>query len=99
MFLIVSDDLATLERLLKDFNDWKRLGLFLGIKKTSLDRIAKDKQADTVDCRCEMLFYWLRGSKDDMASNVECTFDALIKALQEIGNQETIDEIESFLSK
>ena len=83
---------------MKDVNDWRGLGLFLGIKKTSLDRIDIDKQG-TKDRRREMLYYWLRGSRDDMASNAERTFDALIKALKDMGDQETIDGIESFLSK
>ncbi|XP_019850372.1 PREDICTED: uncharacterized protein LOC109581054 isoform X2 [Amphimedon queenslandica] len=96
--ILRSDDLATLERLLKDVNDWEGLGLFLGIKKTSINRIGRDKKG-VRDCRREMLFCWLSGSRDDMSSNVERTFNALIKALKDIENQEAIDGIESFLSK
>ena len=95
-FLVI-DDLAILMKLLKDINDWEILGLHLGIKKTSLDRIGKDKQDTKTRC-CETIFYWLKHSRDDIAQEVTPTFSSLIAILKDLGHEETVESIECYLS-
>ena len=41
-------------------NDWKEVGLELGIEKYVLDRIDRDCRGLINDCKREMFDYWLR---------------------------------------
>ena len=52
--------LASVLSALEDFNDWMNLGLNLGIKQPTLNRIDKQERGDINDCKREMLSAWLR---------------------------------------
>ena len=47
-------------------NDWKDVGLELGVEKHVLDRIDKDFRGQINDCKREMFSYWL---EDDLQAS------------------------------
>uniref|UniRef100_A0A1X7TPX7 Death domain-containing protein n=2 Tax=Amphimedon queenslandica TaxID=400682 RepID=A0A1X7TPX7_AMPQE len=53
------DDLDDVFEKLDDLNEWKKLGLKLGLKYPTLERIEKDKRVID-DCKMEMLACWLK---------------------------------------
>ena len=52
------DDLQDILELLVDVSRWLPLGLALGLKKPTLDKIEQDKK-DIENCKIEMLTQWL----------------------------------------
>lgn len=91
---IGTDDLIFLCKLLKHFNDWSNLGLNLGIKKTTLDRIQLENP-DIKSRRHEMLFCWLQGQSDDIAQKITPSLANLIDILKEIDDIETAEQIKA----
>lgn len=56
------NDLQIVLEALVDVNKkWKKLGLALGLKKPTIERIKADYGNDTEECKEEMLTLWLRG--------------------------------------
>ena len=63
-----------------DVNDWKRLGLALGLKEPTLEGL-RGKQ----DAKMEMLNLWLK----QVGKDCNPSWDSLVKALRE----RTVDEV------
>ena len=53
------DDLVDVFEKLEDLNEWKKLGLKLGLKYPTLEKIERDRQR-VDDCKMEMLACWLK---------------------------------------
>ena len=56
---------------------WKKLGLALGLKKPSIEKIKADYGNDTEECKEEMLTLWLRG-----VDGCSPSWNALVDALR-----------------
>lgn len=80
---------------LANFNDWKELGLALGLYMPTLEKI-EQKQGSNVDrCKMDMLHSWLK--KDDKVERKGGpTWRQLISALEKI-NKALADEISQSL--
>uniref|UniRef100_A0A1X7TC69 Death domain-containing protein n=2 Tax=Amphimedon queenslandica TaxID=400682 RepID=A0A1X7TC69_AMPQE len=89
------DDLdAVLELLSNSFNQWKTLGLKLGISYVTLDNIQSEEKK--VQGRLmEMLATWLR-KKDKV---VNTTWSQLIDSLRKIGENALAEKIEAKITK
>ena len=57
---IDNEDLVNILGKLKDFNEWELLGLELGIKQATLNRIKNDERGNINTCKRLMLVEWLR---------------------------------------
>lgn len=67
---------------LSDLVDWKCLGLNLGLKYPTLERIERDKKS-TSDCIIAMLACWLK-KQDNVESKNGPSWKQLITALQKV---------------
>ena len=88
------DDLADVKRFLKDFVEWKSLGLELGLLYPTLKKIKKEQHGDINDCIMEMLAAWLQ-QQDNVAGKGVPSWSILKKALMNIGENELADTITS----
>ena len=91
------DDLADVMDLLCDLVKWKQLGLQLGLRNPTLDKIEVDKTG--VDNQSmEMLACWLR-KQDRVESKGGPTWKQLISALRKVKECEIADKIIEELKK
>jgi hypothetical protein len=93
------NDLDLVDKTLNDFNEWERLGISLGIKKSTLDRIRIDRRY-VAQCRLEMISCWLKGNADDFTNDgthVHQSFQTLIDNLLEINDKQTAEEVQRYL--
>ena len=74
--------------VLHDLNDWKMLGLQLGLPISTLIAIEKDTGGQIDDCKMKMLALWLRG-----ATFAPPSWQVLQDALRKIGETELSDKI------
>ena len=81
------DDLACVNKFLKNVVDWQPLGLELGLLYPTLKRIKKEQQGDINDCKMEMLEAWLQ-QQDNVCKTGVPSWSVLRKALRSIGENE-----------
>ena len=62
-------------------NDWKDVGLELGVEEYELDRIDRDCRGLTNDCKREMFHYWL---EDDLQASWEKVGGAVKRARKRV---------------
>ena len=61
--------------------NWKFLGLLLGLRKSHLDEIERDRQYAR-DCRMEMLDIWLKGNPDNPETQLDDALKELCQGLK-----------------
>lgn len=84
--IIVDVDLKTLQDVLKEcLADWCNFGLMLGVSKKDLDII--DDRDPLSQHLLNTLDYWL--------NNCDCSWEALIEAVRNIGNEKLARQLES----
>ena len=64
-----------------DVVNWKKLGLALGLRPVTLERIAVDESGRVEDCLREMLLAWLRCQDNSRVAE----WRELLRALKECG--------------
>ena len=82
-----NEHLVIVFRELDELTDWKRLGLQLGLKYSTLTEIQAN-EPDTHHCKMAILHLWLN-LRDNVKENGGATKAALVKALYKI-NENTI---------
>ena len=80
--------------VIRDLNDWKDLGLQLGLLYPTLKRIDLEQRGIINSCLIEMLSAWLQ-QQDDVPQKGVPTWSVLRAALQSMGEHETADRIPS----
>ena len=82
-----------LEAVIRDLNDWKDLGLQLGLLYPNTDRgLRPIDEANLVQCRIDMLSAWLQ-QQDNVPQKGVPSWSVLRAALQSMGEHETADRI------
>ena len=83
------DDLAEIIMALKNFDNWLPLGLQLGLRYETLEKIEKEQRGLIDECKRKMLVAWLQ-EQDNVAN--PCCAD-LKAALKNIGQNRVASEI------
>ena len=83
------NDMRDVLAVIRDFNNWKELGLQLGLLYPSLTDIETYRQRKPDECRIDMLSAWLQG-QDNVGVP---SWNVLRAALQSMGEHETADRI------
>ena len=78
--------------LIRDLNDWKDLGLQLGLLYPTLTDIEIHRHYRPRDCRIDMLSAWLQ-QQDNVSQRGVPSWSVLRAALQSMGEHETADRI------
>ena len=86
------DDLFKVKTTLKDVVDWTDLGLALGIRFPTLQKIDDEKRGKVNSCMREMLAAWLQ-KKDNVNQVGPPSWSVLQTALKKIGENELADRI------
>ena len=84
--------------LLRDYNNWKELGLLLGLKWSTLERIEFQKYQRINECKMDMLASWLK-QQDNVSSKNGPTYQQLIESLSKLGENSLVCEIERHSKK
>ena len=90
------DDLANIQNKLYAVTaEWYNLGLQLGLRASTLDRIEAKYNSDPSRCFCQVLKEWLKGV------NPLPTWQAVVNALKSptVGQYEVAEQIETELPK
>ena len=75
-----------------DLNDWKDLGLELGLLYTTLTDIETYRHCKPKECRMDMLSAWLQ-QQDNVIKKGVPSWSVLRAALKQMGEHETADRI------
>uniref|UniRef100_A0A1X7SRT1 Death domain-containing protein n=1 Tax=Amphimedon queenslandica TaxID=400682 RepID=A0A1X7SRT1_AMPQE len=75
--------------------DYHKLGLSLGLSPDTLDDIEKKDKGNARLCLIECLRAWLE-QKDNVKSKGVPTYETLIQALREIGQNDVADGLERY---
>ena len=75
-----------------DLTDWKRLGLQLGLRHSTLTKIRSDQRDQTDDCKMEMLAMWLK-QEDNVTQKGVPSWSVLVDALRRMGENKRADKI------
>ena len=86
------NDMRDVLAVIRDFNNWKELGLQLGLLYPSLTDIETYRQRKPDECRIDMLSAWLQ-QRDNVTHNGVPSWSVLRAALKQIGEHETADRI------
>ena len=78
--------------VIQDLNDWKVLGLQLGLLYPTLERIDLEQRGKIAACKVHMLSAWLQ-QQDDVSKRGVPTWNVLIAALQRMGEHELANRI------
>ena len=81
------NDLLTVKMFLKDLVDWQSLGLALGLRYPTLEKIENDHPNKTDKCKMKMLAAWLQ-QQDNVPQNGDPSWSVLQAALRRIGENE-----------
>lgn len=89
MFFTLSaiNDLGDALAKLHGFNDWKELGLQLGLFYHTLERIDLEQRGRINDCKISMLSAWLQ-HQDDVSKKGVPSWNMLKVALKKIGHND-----------
>ena len=88
------NDLCDVLAVIRDLNDWKDLGLQLGLLHRRLEKIDLEHQGEVEMCKLEMLSAWLQ-QQDNVSQKGVPSWSVLRAALQSMGEHETADRIHS----
>ena len=80
--------------VIRDLNDWKDLGLQLGLLYSTLKRINLEQHGIINNCIMEMLSAWLQ-QQDNVTQKGVPSWSVLRAALKLMGEHETADRIHS----
>ena len=80
--------------MIHDLNDWKELGLQLGLLYPTLERIDREQRGRISGCKIDMLTAWLE-QQDNVSQRGVPSWSVLRGALQRIGEHELADRIVS----
>ena len=78
--------------VIRDLNDWKDLGLQLGLLYPTLTDIETHRHYKPSECRIDMLSAWLQ-QQDNVPQKGVPSWSVLRAALQSMGEHETADRI------
>ena len=78
--------------VIHDLNDWKELGLQLGILYPSLERIDREQRGRISGCKIDMLSAWLQ-QQDNVSQRGVPSWSLLRAALIRIGENEIANRI------
>ena len=78
--------------VIRDINNWKELGLHLGLLYPSLERIDLEHRGRITFCIMGMLYAWLQ-QQDNVLQKGIPSWCVLRDALKSMGEQETADRI------
>ena len=78
--------------MIRDLNDWKDLGLQLGLLFSTLTDIETYRRGKPSECRIDMLSAWLQ-QQDNVPQKGVPSWSVLRAALQSMGEHETADRI------
>ena len=85
-------DLAQIKMFLKNVNNWRSLGLQLGLLQPTLERIEEDQHGLNDKCKTEMLTAWLKRKDNVAVIGVPCC-PVLKAALEKIDENQVASEI------
>ena len=89
---IGTGDLVDALAVIRDINNWKELGLQLGLLYPSLERIDFQQRGRIAFCIMDMLFAWLQ-QQDNVPLKGLPSWSVLRAALKQMGEHETADRI------
>ena len=94
LFVLITavNDLCDVLTVIRDFNDWKELGLQLGLLYSSLSDIETFRHYKPSECRIDMLSVWLLQG-DNVPEKGVPSWSVLREALKRMGEHETADRI------
>ena len=75
-----------------DLNDWMTLGLKIGLRYPTLQRIAEEQRENISKCKLKMMVAWLQ-QQDNVTQNGVPSWSVLRAALKRMGEHETADRI------
>ena len=78
--------------VIRDLNDWKELGLQLGLLYPSLERIDREQRGRISGCKIDMLSAWLQ-QQDNILQTGLPSWTVLRAALIRIGENEIANRI------
>ena len=78
--------------VINDLNNWKQLGLQLGLLYPTLKRIDLEQRGIITSCKIEMLSAWLQ-RQDNVSQKGVPSWSVLRAGLQRMGEHETADRI------
>ena len=90
--LTAVNDLCDVLAVIRDLNDWKDLGLQLGLLYPTLTDIETYRQGKPSECRIDMLSAWLQ-RQDNVSLKGVPSWSVLRDALKQMGEHETADRI------
>ena len=88
------NNLCDVLAVIRDLNDWKDLGLQLGILYPTLIDIETYRRGKSSECRIDMLSAWLQ-QQDNVSQRGAPSWSVLRAALQSMREHETADRIHS----
>ena len=80
--------------VIRDLNDWKDLGLQLGLLYSTLTDIENHRRGKPSEYKIDMLSAWLQ-QQDNVSLRGVPSWSVLRAALQSMGEHETADRIHS----
>ena len=86
------NDLCDVLAVIHDLNDWKELGLQLGLLYPSLERIDREQRGRISGCKIDMLSAWLE-QQDNVSQRGVPSWTVLRAALEMIGENEIANRI------
>ena len=78
--------------VIRDLNDWKELGLQLGLLYPSLQRIDREQRGRISACKIDMLSAWLQ-QQDNVSQRGVPSWSLLRAALISVGENEIANRI------
>ena len=92
LLITAENDLCDVLAVIRDLNDWKDLGLQLGLLYLTLIDIETYRRGRLDDCRIDMLSAWLQ-QQDNVPQKGVPSWNVLRAALQIMGEHWTADKI------
>ena len=92
VLITAENDLCDVLAVIRDLNDWKDLGLQLGLVYPTMKRIDIEQRGIINSCKIDMLSAWLQ-RQDHVPQKGVPSWSVLRAALQSMGEHETADRI------